>query len=183
MAAAVVQAQFGNGGSVAWANAETGIKFNADDTQVGTTAPIQVPTATGTNFSWLKHLALFVTTTGTTNMSNRRVSLSVAEATGLSLWWRTLAVGSYVQSTGTLGAAEGNRPAATGTNTGPPVGATTFTRATTSLVVYDASSIATSSSAVNGLMCIMCLGVDNLYVGGAGNAIALPNIILTYDEA
>ncbi|MGZ6375357.1 MAG: hypothetical protein ACXWPI_11640, partial [Ktedonobacterales bacterium] len=131
-------------------------------------------TATGTNYSWIKSLVLAVTTGGTTNMSNRRVSLSATPTTGLNLHFKGVAVASYVQS------ASGNMPAASGSNGAVPA---TYTQATSSLQVYDATSTSTASTGPNGQMCVMVMGVDNTYVGGAGSAVSLPNIVLTYDEA
>lgn len=174
MAAAVVQAQCGTGASVTWANAEGGVKFSRDDSINAGTTPVPIPTATGTNYSWIKNLVLAVTTVGTTNMSNRRVSLSATPTTGLTLDFKGVAVASYAQ------AATGNMPAAAGTNGAVPA---TYTGATTSLQVYDATSVATSSTGPNGQMCVMVMGVDNTYVGGAGSAVSLPNVVLTYDEA
>jgi len=174
VAAAVVQAQAGTGASVSWANAESGVKFNLADSITDTTTPISVPTATGTVFSWLKNLALAVTSTGTTAMTNRRVAMSGALPTGLSLWFKDVAQASYAQ------AASGNRPTASGSNGATPSG---YTAVTTSNQQWDNTSHATSGSGPNGDMCVMVMGVDNTYTGGAGNAVSLGNILLTYDEA
>lgn len=173
MAAATCQGQCGTGASVSWANAETGTKFNREDSLAGTT-PIPIPTATGTNFSWIKNLVLAVTVTGTTNITNRRISMSAATATGLQLFWKLVAVASYAQ------AAVGNMPAASGSNGNTPAG---YTLMTTSPVQYDNASVATSSTGPNGGMAVCVMGVDFTYVGGPGNAVALPSLIITYDEA
>jgi len=158
---------------VSWANAETGIVFNLVDTQTGTT-PVAIPTATGTVFSWIKNLVIAVTVTGTTAITNRTIKMSTTTATGLALWYKAVAVASYVQ------AASGNRPSSSGSNGATPAG---YTSMTTSAVQYDNTSVATSGSGPNGSMAVCVLGVDNLYVGGAGSAIALPSIVLSYDEA
>src|SRR5690242_2014189 len=102
--AATMQAQLGTGASVSWASAEGGVKWNLDDSGSGTT-PIAIPTATGTNFSWPKSLVLSVTGTSTTSITNRTVKMSASLATGLALWWKAVAVGSYAQSS------SGNHPA------------------------------------------------------------------------
>lgn len=174
MGAATCQGQMGTGSSVSWANAETGIKWNLSDNQTDTTTPIAIPTATGTVFSWIKNLALAVTGTGTTNISNRRVSLSGSPSTGLNLWFKAVAVGSYAQ------AASGNRPSSSGSNGATPTGYTTIATSTT---VYDSSSVSSGSTGPNGSMAVCVLGVDNSYTGGAGNNVSVPSIILTYDEA
>ena len=178
---ATMQAQGGTGATVTWANAEGGIKFNREDTLTGTT-PIPVPTATGTNFSWRKYLVLAVTATSTTSISNRRINAASAPATGLALWYRTYAVASYAQ------AASGNMPAAGGTNGATPAVAgtpatPTYSAMPTTATLYDNASLATSSTGPNGQLLEVVFGVDNLYTSGANNALALPNIQITYDEA
>jgi hypothetical protein len=171
--AATVQAQIGTGSSVSWANAETGAKFNREDTLAGTT-PIPIPTATGENYSWIKNFVLAVTGTSTTNISNRNIYQSGATATGLYLYFKFLALGSYAQS------AVGNMPAGVGTNSTTPA---TYTLMTTSPQLYDNTSVATNSTGPNGGIVVCDLGVDHLFVGGPGNATALPSLILQYDEA
>lgn len=171
--AATCQAQLGTGATVSWANAETGIKFNLEDTATGTT-PIAIPTATGTNFSWIKNLVLAVTGTSTTAITNRRISQSGATATGLALFWKDVAVASYAQ------AASGNRPASSGSNGATPTG---YTAMTTTPAQYDNTSHSTGSTGPNGDMAVVVMGVDNTFTGGPGSATALPSIILTYDES
>ena len=174
MGAATCQLQIGTGGSVSWANAETGFKWNLSDVQTDTTTPIAIPTATGTVFSWIKNLVLAVTVTGTTNISNRRISISGSPSTGLNLWFQAVLVASYAQ------AASGNRPASSGSNGATP---TSYTAIATSTTVYDSASVASSGSGPNGKMAVCVLGVDNSYTGGAGTAVSTPSVILTYDEA
>ncbi len=173
MAAATVQAQCGTGGSVSWANAETGAKMSREDSLAGTT-PIPIPLATGTNFSWIKNLVLAVTGAGTTTMSNRRIQMASSPSTGLQLFWKLVAVASYVQS------AVGNMPAASGSNGATPAG---YTLMTTSPVQYDNTGVVTSGTGPNGGMTVIVLGVDFTFVGGPGNATALPSLTFTYDEA
>jgi len=172
MAAAVCQAQGGTGASVTWANAEGGCKFNLSDSLTSTT-PIAIPTATGTVFSWIKNLVLAVTTTGTTAITNRRISMATSPATGLKLHFKQVAVASYAQ------AATGNRPASSGSNGAVP---STYTEMTTTPALYDNTSVATSSTGPNGDMAVCVLGVDFSYAGGPGSAQAVPNIVVTYDE-
>jgi hypothetical protein len=173
MGAAVCQAQIGTGSSVTWANAEGGIKFNREDTATGTT-PVPIPTATGENYSWIKNLVLYVTTLGTTSISNRRISMSTTAATGLFLYWKAVTVASYAQ------AASGNMPAGVGTNGTTPA---TYTLMTTTPAVYDAASVSSGSTGTNGGMAVCVMGVDFTFAGGPGSATALPSLVLTYDEA
>lgn len=174
MSAATCQAQIGTGATVSWASAEGGITWDLADSATDTSTPIAVPTAAGTNFSWIKNLVLSVTVAGTTSISNRRISMATSPATGLLLHWKAVAVGSYAQ------AASGNRPTASGSNGAVPAG---YTQMTTSPAQYDNTSVATSSTGPNGSMAVCVLGVDNTYTGGAGTAVAIPTINFQYDEA
>src|SRR5882672_12381978 len=144
MGAATCQAQIGTGASVSWANVETGCTFNLADSATSTT-PVAIPTATGTNFSWLKNLVIAVTVTGTTAITNRTVKMGSSPSTGLALFWKDVAVASYVQ------AATGNRPTASGSNGATPAG---YTAMTTSAVQYDNTSHVTSASGPNGDMAV-----------------------------
>jgi hypothetical protein len=173
MSASTTQAQIGTGSSVSWANAETGAKFNREDTLSGTT-PVPIPPITGTNYSWIKNFVLAVTITGTTNITNRRISMSGGTPTGILLFWKAVAVASYVQSS------SGDKPTDSGSNGSTP---SSYTMITTSTAQYDNTSIATSSSGPNGSMVVCVSGVDNTYTAGGSTATVLPNLILTYDEA
>jgi hypothetical protein len=174
MGAATCQGQAGTGSSVSWANAEGGVTFNLSDSITDTSTPIAIPTATGTVFSWIKNLVLAVTSTGTTTISNRNIYMSTSPSTGLALFWEAVAVSSYAQ------AASGNRPASSGSNGATPSG---YTAMTTSAAVYDSTGVSSGSTGPNGKMAVCVLGVDHTYSGGPGTAIALPSIILQYDEA
>jgi len=172
MAASTSQAQIGTGGSVAWANAEGGVKWNREDT-IGGLSTTPIPTATGTAYTWIKNIVLSVTVAGTTAITNRRVSLASVASTGLFLHWKALAVGSYAQ------AAVGNLPASSGSNGAVPAG---YTLMSTTAAQYDNTSVATSGTGPNGMMAVIVAAVDNTFIIGAGVA-ALPNVVLTYDEA
>jgi hypothetical protein len=173
MGAATVQAQIRTGsGSGSAANAEGGVSFSLDDSATGTT-PIQIPTSTGTNYSWIRNLELHVTSTGTTTINNRTICSASSPSTGLKLHWKDVAVASYAQ------AASGNRPASSGSDGATPSG---YTAMTTTPAQYDNTSVATSSTGANGDMAVTVLGVSSNYAGGPGSAISLPNILIGYDE-
>src|SRR5678815_332962 len=174
MAAAVVRASHGTGASVTWATAEGGLKWNRDEGLTVTTAPIPIPTSAGTNYSWIKNLALEVTTTGTTNMSNRRISMATSPAAGLTYDWKAVADASYVR--GNVATITDNAT----TNDAVPAG---YTAMTTTPAVYDAASVATSSAAVNGGMAVCAVGLAFTYAGGPGTNNASPSLTFTYDEA
>ena len=173
MGVATCQGDIGTGASVAWATAETGATMNLADSLTSTT-PISIPTSTGTNFSWIKNFVLYVTATGTTTISNRNIYMSTSPATGLQLFWKAVAVASYVQ------AATGNRPAASGSNGATPAD---YTLMTTSPVQYDNTGVSSGSTGPNGSMAVCVMGVDNSYVGLPGSAIVLPSFKIQYDEA
>lgn len=174
MGAATVLAELGTGSSVTWADAESaGIVWNRDDSASGTT-PVPVPTATGTKYSWIKNLALYVTVAGTTSMSNRKIYLATSPATGLTFSFKAVAVASYAQ------AASGNLPADGGTDGATPSG---YTAMTTSAQTWDATSTSTSSTGPNGKMAVCVAGLDSTYAGGPGSANTAPSLKLSYDEA
>jgi hypothetical protein len=173
MGAATVLAEAGTGATVSWATAEGGVTWNLADSITSTT-PVPIPTATGTNFSWIKNLVLYVTVAGTTAFTNRTVKMGSSPATGLAFFFKDVAVASYAQ------AASGNRPASSGSNGATPAG---YTAMTTSAQQFDNTSHASSSTGPNGDMCVIVTSVDFSYVGGAGSAIALPNVVISYDEA
>lgn len=85
------------------------VEWSRVDSQSGTT-PIPTPTATGTNFSFIKTFQMEITATGGLNMTNIMVGKVANETTtGTKLWCVTShAVGSYVQATAA--------PTATGDN-------------------------------------------------------------------
>ena len=152
----------------------TGIVYSREDTPTGTT-PIPKPSTAGTNFSWYKNLYLNVVSGGgTTSISNRKLSLASSPATGLGLFFKD-GTNTYTQ------AASGNKP----TDDGAADGATpsTYTALTTTPQTYDAASAAATNSTRNGNYAKVVLGVSSTYAGGAGAAITLPNLTLTYDEA
>ena len=152
----------------------TGIKFNREDTPTGT-APIPKPTAAGTNYSWYKTLYLNVTAGGgTTSLSNRKIRFATSPSTGLTGFFKD-GGDTYAQAT------SGNKPSDNGTtNDATP---STYTALTTSFQNYDTASEAATNSTRNGNYVLAVSGVSNNYAGGAGSAIALPNLELQYDEA
>lgn len=176
MAAATVQAMY-YGGSTGepstGANAETGIKYNREDTQLGTTA-IPIPTSAGTNYSWFKELALSVTSTGTTTLSNRTIARSSAPPAGLIMY--------FASSSGYVQPSSANRPS--DTSTGDDAAPAAWTALTTSYQAYSTESVG-SSSGRNGGFAKTLLGVSSTgtYTGGPGSAITLPNLLIQYDEA
>lgn len=154
-------------------SAETGLKFNREDTQSGTT-PIAIPTAAGTAYSWIKHLALDVTATGDTSITNRTVARSSAPPAGILIHFKSTDV--YAQ------ASSATRPADSAVGDDQtPAG---YTALTTTPQAYHANSVGTSSGR-NGQFCETIIGVSSTatYVSGAGSAIAIPNLYLGYDES
>ena len=115
-----------------------------------------------------------MTGAGTTTMSNRNIYQSTAAATGLFLYFVAQAVVAYVQASGAT------KPADVSSNGATPA---TYTLMTTSPQLYDNTGVATSGTGPNGSMVNVVLGVDHTFVGGPGNATALPSLILQYDEA
>ncbi len=155
--------------------------WNRVDTLTGTTV-IPTPTATGTNFSFVKAMQINITATGSLSMTNAKVEKVTSEATtGTLMWHRTdHAVGSYVQSTAA--------PAATGDNnvTAPviPAGGNNSTviafPALGAGVTYAAGPF--SSVARVGNLVEACLGVDATNTT-AGAATSTPTLRWTWTES
>lgn len=173
MCAATVRASYASGAGPTLATAETGAKHNREETLAGTSAPIPKPNAAGTAFSWPKIFRLEVTSSDSTSLSNLRHRIASAPSTGLKLWFKDTST-TYGRSTAVAAADNGTTDDAT------PAG---YTTAPTSDAQYDAGPHAASSTGGKGDYLDYALGVSNLYVGGAGSAISLPNLILTYDES
>lgn len=175
MASATLRASYFGASSTepAGVSAEGGIKFNREDSQSGTT-PVPIPTSAGTAYSWYKEIALEVTTTGTTTVSNRTVARSSAPPAGLVLYFASSS--GYVQPT------SGNRP--TDSSTGDDAAPAGYTALTTSTVAYSTESVTTAAGR-NGGFAKLLLGVSSTgtYTGGAGSAVTLPNVLVGYDEA
>lgn len=156
----------------AGSSAEGGCTFSLDDALAGST-PVVIPNSTGTVYSWFKNLGLDVTSTGTTNMSNRNIDTLASLTTGLFLYYQAVASASYSQPSGS------NLPTASGSNGHTPSG---YTLLSTSESQYDNSSVATSSTGLNGKLCQCVFGVDNTYVSGAGSSVSCSSIQMLYDE-
>lgn len=157
----------------------TGFCFNREDSRSGTTGTIPIPTTTGgTNYSYHKYLALDVTATAATSITNRDVARSSAPPAGIIMYWATTS--SYTQP------AVGNLIAnnTTADDVDPDGASTGWTALTTSYAEYDATSVGTSSGR-NGNLIKLVIGVSSTgtYTGGPGSAVALPNMLVQYDEA
>jgi len=154
------------------ADSISGAKYNLEESLAGGTTPVAVPTATGTNFSWHKVFRYEVTTIdAATSIGNFRHRISAAPATGLKLWFRDDGA-TYTRATAVAATSSG-------TNDSAPAG---FTAAPTTDTVYDAASYSAGTTGGKGDYLSYALGVSALYVGGAGSATALPNLISTFDE-
>ncbi len=169
---ATLRLSYASGVGPTLATAETGIKYNREETLAGTTAPIPRPIAAGTAYSWPKVVALEVTATAATTISNRKLHISAAEAAGLEIFYRDDGA-VYTRSTA-------NADADAGTDGATPTG---YTSAPTAATVYDTASTSAGSLIRIGDYISLALAVSNTYAGGAGTAIALPDVIFTYDES
>lgn len=162
-----------NASEPAGANAEGGIKYNRADSLLGTT-PVPRPTSAGTNNSWVKQLGIEVTGTAATSLFNRTIRLGTALTTGLGHFF--LGTAAYLDQTGGSGA-----PADDGSNNGAtPSG---YTATGTVAQTYAAGTVSGTALGRNGDFCRTIATVSNNYSGGAGSAISMPDIVMTYDEA
>lgn len=172
--AATVQAQISTGATPTVANAETGVAFGLADAQDASGSPILKPSGTGTNYSYYKTLHLQVTAGGgSTSISDRKIRFASTPTTGLYGFFKDGGT-TYTQATGA------NKPAdTTASNGAVPSG---YTALSTTFQTWDATSAAATTGQRNGNYVIVVVGVGGDYAGGAGSAIALPNIELQYLE-
>jgi hypothetical protein len=181
--AAAIQVNISIAATELWASsgggsAEGGIKFNRDNSIVGTTAPVPIPTSNpGTNYSWHKNLALYCTSaTGAgTSISNRKIYLSGAPPTGVGMYYKDV-VATYTAPA--LAAADSGAAS-------PPVTPATYTALSTTPAVYQAGATTSANATRAGDIVQVAAGVaDSTIYSGGGNAnTTLPNILFAYDEA
>ena len=159
------------------------LHFNRqDDEGVGSPVPLL---AVGTAYANYKSLRLYVTVAGTTSITNLAARLSGAPTAGLGIFILSTAPSAYTQCTG-AGATAGNRPADNGTALDAPPAPDVpagYAVLGTTPVVFDTTSYPTSGTGPVGKFLQLLGAVSKDYAGGAGNAIAAPNIIVSYDEA
>jgi len=170
--AAVTVVNIHHGATPTVETAESGITFGRDDT-VDSTTRIPKPTATGTAFSWAKSVRLRVSSGGgSTAISARTIELASAITAGLDVHFKNGGV-SYAQATDVVAADSGSDDATPAT----------YTKMTESAQSYDADSENAVDTTDNGDFLLLACGVDSSYAGGAGAAIALPSLTLTYTES
>jgi len=159
----------------------TAVKWNRVDDASGTTV-IPTPTATGTNFSFVKTFQIDITVDGGLTMTDVKVGKVANESTtGTKLWHRTdHAVGSYVQAI--------VAPAATGDNntTAPVIPAGGNNTNVIALPLIGSASVYAAGpftgTGRKGNLVEMCLGVDATNTT-AGSAVAAPTLRWQWTEA
>ena len=157
-------------------NQSPGFVFNRDDTRTGTTA-IPKPTATGTNFSWVKSFQIEVTAHDSKTMTAVRVGKASNEAdTGTKLW-QNVANASYTQAT--------TPPTATGDNntTAPTINGDTATAM--ALISAPPAAYAAgpyTTNAKHGNIVELTLGVDVTNTT-PGTSRTMPSITWTWTES
>lgn len=174
-----VDIQIATGATPTWANV-TAVVWNRVDTASGTTV-IPTPTATGTNFSFVKSFAVNITATGSLSMTNILFGKVASETTtGTKLWHRTdHAIASYTQATAA--------PTATGDNntTAPAMNGTNAAVTAVPLISAPPSAYAAgpfNSVARVGNLVEVALGVDATNTT-AGAAVATPTLRWSWTES
>lgn len=157
-------------------NLTPGFLFNREDTRVGTTA-IPKPTATGTNFSWVKTFQIEVTVHDSKTMTNVRVGKVTNEADTGTKIWQNVANASYTQAA--------SPPGATGDNnvTGPTINgdaSTAMELITVPPAPYAAGPYTTNAK--HGNMVELALGVDVTNTQPGTNR-TMPSLRWTWSEA
>lgn len=159
----------------------TSVKWNRTD-DASTASAIPTPTATGTNFSYVKSFVVEITATGSLTMTDIKVGKVANETTtGTKLWHRTdHAEGSYVQATAA--------PAATGDNnsTAPVIPAGGNNTTVTALPLIGSASVYSagphSTTGRKGNLVEVALGVDATNTT-AGASVATPTLRWQWTES
>lgn len=189
--AAVSNVEYFNGASLTATNdiegGGTKLKFNKSDDLTTTTTPVTVPTSAATNYSFVKYLGVYVTTSAATTLSNLSIALGGALTTGFGLFSSAIASGSYVQAgTSTAAMTDNATTDVTASGTTPTIVGVSGTRLSTTPFVYDATGgSANVTNQLVGKLCATVFGVSNAYTGGGGsvNTAATNTLIVAYDEA
>lgn len=174
-----VDIQIAIGATPTWSNV-TAVVWNRVD-HATTATVIPTPTATGTNFSYVKSFAVNITATGSLTMTNILFGKVANETTtGTKLWHRSdHAQGSYTQAT--------TSPTATGDNnsTAPALNGTNAAVTAVPLISAPPSTYAAggfSSTARVGNLIEVTLGVDATNTT-AGAAVATPTMRWSWTES
>lgn len=158
------------------------VSFSRADAYNDVATPITIPAAGNRRFSYLRYLALYVTANAGTTLSNLRQSVASAPAAGITAYTLTGGQATYTQNNGTTGTAAGNYPADDTVTTG--TAPTNYTALSTSTYVYDATGGVSTNGAKVGKYAQTVFAVDGTnYTGGGNASTAVPNVIITYDEA
>lgn len=180
---ATVQASYygGSGTEPAGVNASTGIVFSQSDAQAPAAgvAPVDKPTATGTNYSYIMLLAFEVIATAATEISQRMVFWESAPGAGTQVFFADQP--TYRQP------ASGNEPNASGSD-GPavptPRGADdpgSYADITTTPQGWDATAVSAGSTGRNGDFVELIAGIDSTFAG-VTDQYTEPDLILEYTE-
>lgn len=170
------------GAGPSWADiGATTAVWNRVDTLTGTTA-IPTPTTTGTNFSYVKSMAINITATGALTMTDAKIGKVAAETTtGTKLWHRTdHAEAAYVQAT--------VAPAATADNnvTAPVIPAGGNNTSVTAIPLIGSASVYAAgpynTTGRKGNLVEIALGVDATNTT-AGPTVATPTLRWQWTES
>lgn len=172
--AMTVQIDLATGAGPSYA-ATTAVKWNRADTEAGTTA-IPTPTATGTNFSYVKSFQINITATGSLTMTDVKFGKVAGESTtGTKLWYDS-SHASYTQAT--------TSPTSTGDNntTAPTINSATGTAVPliSGASAYSAGPHTTTGRKGNYIE--VTLGVDATNTT-AGTSVATPTLRWQWTEA
>lgn len=157
------------------------VKWSRVDDAVGTT-PIPTPTATGTNFSFVKSFLVDITVTGGLTMTDVIIGKVAAESTTGTLLWHTNEnnEAGYTQATAAPGSTGDNNGTAPDINGGALEVAMPLSSAQT---VYDAGPYSTTGRiSGGGALNEITLGVDATNTT-AGTTVATPTLRWEWTEA
>lgn len=154
----------------------TAVKWNRVDTAAGTTV-IPTPTATGTNFSFVKTFVVNITATGSLTMTDIKFGKVANETTTGTKLWYTSEHSSYTQATAAPGATGDNNSTAPDINSGSSEAAVPLISGASA---YSAGPHSTTGE--KGNLIEVTLGVDATNTT-AGSAVATPTLRWSWTES
>ena len=164
------------GASAGTSAAVTAVVWSLVDNATGTSPEVATPTATGTNFSFVKSLKIHITTVNSLSMTNVMVGKVAAETTTGTKLWAYTGHATYTQATAA--------PTSTGDNnvTAPTINAaagTALALISAPPAAYAAGPFTTTGDQGNNVE--ITLGVDHTNTT-AGTAVACPTLEWSWTE-
>lgn len=175
--AMTVNIDIATGAGPSFATAAGGVTWGLLDAADAGANPIPVPTASGTNFSFVKSFQPNITVTDSLSMTDVKAGKTATEATAGTKLWYTTEHASYTQAVAAPASTGDDNVTAPNINSGSAEVAVPLIGAAS---VYAAGPF--SSTGRVGNFVEVCLGVDNT-CATAGGAVATPTLEWNWTES